>query len=617
MDIATMGALATKLTGFTVSFLEGVFCEGFCEVLDLGKDIVFEAIRKGQIDHEAAKALQSVDEKLLDDLKQFVAQELKSKKGKIPTKLKGKQLTEIFTSRLDTVDELVEQYAKERALSEERRLALTYVLGEIKRVAAQAALQTMDGDDKRMVLVLSEVMKNVYSDSIEEISSLLSRTVYIRPTECYNCGNEDLHYDDRMQMASCSHCGRKTAYSKNEGLMNGVQKNLDDFRCMVEQNQQTILAGLAELSKKMDEHDKRNSEEHSEQNKKLDAIQQGVQQVLKNQQSQPVEQPQVQVQKSAVAQPTSPPQIPQQPQSKIQSKAQKNETKLSLFKREQLSSGMYVIKGVKWRIPTHVIIPHNVASIDKKAFMGKRIIEVTLPEGLVRIGANAFANCTSLERINFPNSLKCIEQAAFLNCRNLNIAPPSHVLVDPTAFQGTEYQINQQKVEEARKAEEANIRQFTYKTYTEKGKTYSILTGVIKLNESNVIIPKYDLQGNPVTKIGESAFEECKDLKSVIIPNGVTSIGKYAFCECRNFKSITIPNSVTRIGEYAFRWCSSLTSITIPNSVTIIEKGAFTAVVNLKGVYYTGYRNEWWAIKIGAYNDTLTKATIHYNRKGE
>lgn len=372
MDIATMGALATKLTDFSVNFLQGVFCESFCEVLDLGKDIVFEAIRKGQIDHEAAKALQSVDEKLLDDLKPFVAQELKIQKGKIPTKLKGKQLTEIFTSRLNTVDELVEQYAKDHKLSEERRLALTYVLGEIKRVAAQAALQTMDGDDKRMVLVLSEVMKNVYSDSIEEISSLLSRTVYIRPTECYNCGNEDLHYDDKMQMASCSHCGRKTAYSKNEGLMNGVQRDLNDFRAKVEQYQQTILAGLAELSQKMDEHDKKNSEEHSEQTAILIGIQRDVQD-LKNQQTQPVVQPQVQVQ--------------------IQEQADtKNE--LALYEYEKLGDGKYRIKGVKGNLPAYVTIPANVQFIDQQAFKGTGIYGVTLPEGIVCIGARAFADCT-------------------------------------------------------------------------------------------------------------------------------------------------------------------------------------------------------------------------------
>ena len=80
---------------------------------------------------------------------------------------------------------------------------------------------------------------------------------------------------------------------------------------------------------------------------------------------------------------------------------------------------------------------------------------------------------------------------------------------------------------------------------------------------------------NSVTKIGQSAFQNCKRLLSVRIPNSVVSVGQYAFSGCSGMTSITIPNSVTSIGSYAFRWCSGLTSITIPNSVTSIGEYVF------------------------------------------
>lgn len=85
----------------------------------------------------------------------------------------------------------------------------------------------------------------------------------------------------------------------------------------------------------------------------------------------------------------------------------------------------------------------------------------------------------------------------------------------------------------------------------------------------SVIIP------NSVTEIGESAFAGCTGLTNITIPNSVTEIGDYAFAHCSGLTSITIPSSVTHIGSSAFRGCAGLTSITIPDSVTEIGDGAF------------------------------------------
>ena len=78
-----------------------------------------------------------------------------------------------------------------------------------------------------------------------------------------------------------------------------------------------------------------------------------------------------------------------------------------------------------------------------------------------------------------------------------------------------------------------------------------------------------------MTSIAGSAFEYCKGLTSITIPNSVTSIGVCTFEYCTGLTSITIPNSVTSIGGAAFRGCTGLTSITIPNSVTDIGGFAF------------------------------------------
>ena len=94
----------------------------------------------------------------------------------------------------------------------------------------------------------------------------------------------------------------------------------------------------------------------------------------------------------------------------------------------------------------------------------------------------------------------------------------------------------------------------------------------------SVVIPEeviYMGKTRKVTSIGDYAFNQCRSLTSVTIPNSVTSIGGAAFCLCTSLTSVTIGNSVTSIGLYAFTYCSSLTSVTIPNSVTSIGVSAF------------------------------------------
>ena len=86
---------------------------------------------------------------------------------------------------------------------------------------------------------------------------------------------------------------------------------------------------------------------------------------------------------------------------------------------------------------------------------------------------------------------------------------------------------------------------------------------------TNIYIP------NSVTSIGDKAFRDCNSLASVTIPDSVTSIGELAFQGCYDLPSITIPDSVTSIGGSAFESCTSLTSVTIPDSVTSIGNGAF------------------------------------------
>ena len=75
--------------------------------------------------------------------------------------------------------------------------------------------------------------------------------------------------------------------------------------------------------------------------------------------------------------------------------------------------------------------------------------------------------------------------------------------------------------------------------------------------------------------ICDRAFEDCKSLRSLVIPNSVTSIGESAFSFCSSLKSIVLPDGVTSIGNGAFAYCGSLKNLVLPESVVSIKGNLF------------------------------------------
>lgn len=117
--------------------------------------------------------------------------------------------------------------------------------------------------------------------------------------------------------------------------------------------------------------------------------------------------------------------------------------------------------------------------------------------------------------------------------------------------------------------------------------TEAMVVGYNKNIPAEVTIPKQiSIKGKTyiVTEIGEYAFQKCKKLSSITIPNSVTRIGQGSFVDCSNLTNIIIPNSVTKIENSTFNNCKALTSITLPDSITEIGYFAFWGCSSLKNI---------------------------------
>ncbi len=84
--------------------------------------------------------------------------------------------------------------------------------------------------------------------------------------------------------------------------------------------------------------------------------------------------------------------------------------------------------------------------------------------------------------------------------------------------------------------------------------------------------------------IGESAFEDCKKLKTVNIPENQTELPALAFKNCVSVASVTIPEGIQTIGESAFEGCTSLTAVILPDNVTKIGIRAFSGCTELREI---------------------------------
>ncbi len=223
---------------------------------------------------------------------------------------------------------------------------------------------------------------------------------------------------------------------------------------------------------------------------------------------------------------------------------------------------------------------YSVTAISNKAFYNcSSVTKINLPDTIQKIGDNAFDLCAKLTDMNIPTSLKHIGNEVFKNSKIKDITLPDGIeYVGDYAFYCSELK----SINLSENAQYIGQAAFSESDITEITIPESITALPNNLFTNCAYLTSVTLHDN-ITDIGHDAFRSCINLTDITLPASLTVIDENLFRGCLSLNSITVPNSVTEIKNNAFSE-SGLTSIVIPNTVTTMGEYIFSSCTNLKTV---------------------------------
>ena len=273
---------------------------------------------------------------------------------------------------------------------------------------------------------------------------------------------------------------------------------------------------------------------------------------------------------------------------------------------------------------TAVTLPEGLVEIGAYAFREcKNLESVALPESLTTLGIRAFGGCQSLRAVKIPSKETTIPDQCFSDCSSLESVtiPEGVTTIGERAFYC--YSGNLQSIicsatipptlgdnafsngiTPSIKVPISSIAVYKqangWKDFTNyyggdvvnNGITYrinengaTITAAEATLTEAN-IPSAVEFEGNqyPVIKINSSVFSGNTNLTAVTLSAGLVEIGIYAFEGCKNLESVTLSESLKTLGFGAFESCKSLKTIKIPSKVTTIPNYCFSKCSSLESV---------------------------------
>ena len=198
--------------------------------------------------------------------------------------------------------------------------------------------------------------------------------------------------------------------------------------------------------------------------------------------------------------------------------------------------------------------------------------EVKVPEGVNRIGSEAFAFCSHVTGVILPESVQYISSKAFYRSGIRTVSLPDKLLcIDELAFSGTPLE----SVDIPDQVTAVGERAFAQAARLKRAK---LPEGLNRL-ESGVFTNCFSLKDVVLPKrlqyINTGAFRSCTGLEGVALPEGLVAIGQEAFCGCSSLREIFLGDSVKSLDPAAFKSCATLEKVRIPEKLRMTHGNAF------------------------------------------
>ena len=210
------------------------------------------------------------------------------------------------------------------------------------------------------------------------------------------------------------------------------------------------------------------------------------------------------------------------------------------------------------------------------------IRSVSLPDGLLHIGNQAFHGCSNLTSVRFPEGLETIGRFAFDRCVSLTSAtlPAGLKTIESYAFEysgltSVSLPEGLETIESHAFYQCTDLNSISFPAGLETIGNYAFYqcTGL-----TTVVFAD-----GPKT-IGERAFYQCTALRSLSIPEGLESLGYEAFSGCTGLTSASLPEGLKILKQHTFSYCASLSSVSLPEGLEVLEQGVFSSCTGLTSV---------------------------------